>query len=308
MDSKWSVIESTPDLVASATLGHAKRYQPDWFREAMPTLQPILNDRNAAYNSWVYHGQQRDTPSYCEFKAARARARGAVDSARIEWIRAKAQEATESHFNGAMVWKCIHDLKAVDQGLWPVLAPPLSMQAGIFASLLRSRANAERMSQKYNSARRKKAMSFKVTVSGFPGSTGEAWMHLKGFLAQWWRFPIAYRIKTCAGVLQTYHRADDHELFAEELCVTVLDWHACPKVSLRERHVGFLIAGNHQLHGGQQCHASASQRAGGTIIRNYVVAFLPVSRRAYRLATKTPPHVPPRRTIIKSHMKVQGCG
>ena len=38
----------------------------------------------------------------------------------MEWIRAKAHEATESSFNAAIVWKCIHDLKAVDQGLRPV--------------------------------------------------------------------------------------------------------------------------------------------------------------------------------------------
>ena len=30
----------------------------------------------------------------------------------MKWIESKALAATESRFNGAIIWKCIHDLQA----------------------------------------------------------------------------------------------------------------------------------------------------------------------------------------------------
>ena len=51
---------------------------------------------------------------------ARSRARASISSARVDWIKAKAQAATESRFNGAVVWKCIHDLQSCTRGLAPV--------------------------------------------------------------------------------------------------------------------------------------------------------------------------------------------
>eukprot|EP00117_Sycon_ciliatum_P040182 scpid77327/ scgid29567/ len=65
-------------------------------------------------------GQQRDTPFHQEFKAARSNARAAIDTARVDWIKAKAQAATDARFNGAVVWKCIHDLQSAGRGLQPL--------------------------------------------------------------------------------------------------------------------------------------------------------------------------------------------
>ena len=62
---------------------------------------------------------RRDTPFHHEFKAARSNARAAIDTAIVDWVKSKAQEATDSRFNGTVVWKCIHDLQSAGRGLQP---------------------------------------------------------------------------------------------------------------------------------------------------------------------------------------------
>ena len=58
ISEKWSSIKSTLDTSASSALGFCKRGQPDWFHEALPNIQHLLDTRNAAYEDWLRRGQQ----------------------------------------------------------------------------------------------------------------------------------------------------------------------------------------------------------------------------------------------------------
>ncbi|XP_065178719.1 uncharacterized protein LOC135809311 [Sycon ciliatum] len=120
IDQKWSNVKAAIDKSAASVLGFSRRRQPDWFREAESAIQPLLDERNRCYTDWLCSGQSRDCSHYTAFKVARSRARASISSARVDWIKAKAQAATESRFNGAVVWKCIHDLQSCTRGLAPV--------------------------------------------------------------------------------------------------------------------------------------------------------------------------------------------
>ena len=53
MDDEWTaasraLIESADELVGKIIV-----CQPDWFRESMGTLKPLLQSRNCAYTKWL---------------------------------------------------------------------------------------------------------------------------------------------------------------------------------------------------------------------------------------------------------------
>ena len=58
ISEKWSTIKSTLHTAASTALGFSKRRQPDWFQEALPNIQHLLDTWNAAYEDWLRRGQQ----------------------------------------------------------------------------------------------------------------------------------------------------------------------------------------------------------------------------------------------------------
>ncbi|XP_065194927.1 uncharacterized protein LOC135826225 [Sycon ciliatum] len=120
IDQKWSNVKAAIDKSAASVLGFSRRRQPDRFREAESAIQSLLDERNRCYTDWLCSGQSRDCSHYTAFKVARSRAPASISSARIDWIKAKAQAATESRFNGAVVWKSIHDLQSCTRGLAPV--------------------------------------------------------------------------------------------------------------------------------------------------------------------------------------------
>ena len=60
MEEKWSAVRSALVNTAEEVLGEAGRTQPDWFRESLGGLKPLITARNAAYIRWVRSGRQGD--------------------------------------------------------------------------------------------------------------------------------------------------------------------------------------------------------------------------------------------------------
>ena len=52
VDEKWSAVLSALVITAEDVLGRAGRPQPDWFRESLDELKPLLTLRNTAYSRW----------------------------------------------------------------------------------------------------------------------------------------------------------------------------------------------------------------------------------------------------------------
>ena len=116
ISEKWAVIRSALTEAANTALGVEKRRHPDWFRESIDSLEPILQKRNQLYLKWLRSGLSSDKRN---FSQARSEARRAVRAAKNAWFTGRAEEAQRSRFGGKLVWKCIRDMQYGRRGLVP---------------------------------------------------------------------------------------------------------------------------------------------------------------------------------------------
>ena len=59
---------------AEEVFGRVGNLQPDWFRESLEALQPLLVARNAAYSRWVRTGNMVDLSKFRVVRNASRRA------------------------------------------------------------------------------------------------------------------------------------------------------------------------------------------------------------------------------------------
>ena len=71
----------------------ARGHQPDWFRESMSTLKPLLESRNCAYTKWLATRKEEDL---ARFKQVRNVVRKAIRA--LKWFQSKAEEAERERF------------------------------------------------------------------------------------------------------------------------------------------------------------------------------------------------------------------
>ena len=101
--SEGAIIESTNELV-----GKMKGCQPDWLRESMGMLKPLLQIRNCAYTKCLASRNGHDS---ARFKQAWIIARRTIRDAKNSWFQEKAKEAEKERFEGENVWKCFRDMQ-----------------------------------------------------------------------------------------------------------------------------------------------------------------------------------------------------
>ena len=101
---------------AEEVLGRVGYLQPDWFRESMEALQPLLVARNAAYSKWLGTGNTEDLS---KFRQARSTARRAIRKAKNDWFQEKDNEIERERFGGKKVWKAIREMQCGRRGLLP---------------------------------------------------------------------------------------------------------------------------------------------------------------------------------------------
>ena len=90
VEGKWSVMKSALVETATSVLGNELRKHPDWFRDNMEVLEPLLQKRNNLYIKWLGTSNTLDHQMFAE---ARRKARLAVRTAENKWFVAKAEEA-----------------------------------------------------------------------------------------------------------------------------------------------------------------------------------------------------------------------
>ena len=61
IEEKWTVVQSALTETADQQLGKVFGNNPDWFREPMGRLTPLLQERNAAYQKYL-HSQRTRRP------------------------------------------------------------------------------------------------------------------------------------------------------------------------------------------------------------------------------------------------------
>lgn len=116
VQEKWSVVCSALTEAADDVLGRVRNSQPDWFRESMEELKPLLQHRNDAYRRWL---NSKKSVDLSRFKEARNASRRAVRNTKNRWFQEKAEEAERERFGGKKVWKCIRDMQRGRRGLRP---------------------------------------------------------------------------------------------------------------------------------------------------------------------------------------------
>ena len=104
------------DKLVGKVIGH----QPDWFRESMGTLKPLLQSRNCASTKWL---ASRKGDDMARFKQASIIARKAVRAAKNSWSQEKVKEAVKEPFGGKKFGNssgtCNMDIEdCYHQGLW----------------------------------------------------------------------------------------------------------------------------------------------------------------------------------------------
>ena len=124
VDEKWLAIQSA---TAEDVLGRAGQSQPNWFRDAMQELKPLLNLRDVAYSRWLGTGKQEDL---IRFKEARSEARRSARKAKNAWFQEKAEEIVKEWFVGKKVWKIISDMQRGRRGLIPSRAVTICDEDG----------------------------------------------------------------------------------------------------------------------------------------------------------------------------------
>ena len=92
---------------ASSMLGKVRRCHPDWFKESIDELKPLLEHRNTLYTKWLKSGQIQD---HLSFKQVQGEARQAICRAKNKCFQAKAEEAEREMFGGKKLWQCIRSM------------------------------------------------------------------------------------------------------------------------------------------------------------------------------------------------------
>ena len=99
-----------------AAVGRGRERQPEWFSDAAGVLQPLLDEKNAAYRRYL---QGNSVVAKREFRRQQRRVKLAVDNAKEEWICKAAGDAESAKKDGRKRWMCIRQLQMTYRGRRP---------------------------------------------------------------------------------------------------------------------------------------------------------------------------------------------
>ena len=131
VDDKWPSVRSGLVSAAEKVLGKVGCHQPDWFRESLSSLKPLLEARNAAFSRWLGSGRQADLR---RFREARGNARRAIREAKNAWFLRKAEEIGRKRFGSKEVWNAIRDMQWGRRGLLPSRSIVIHDEDGVLCS------------------------------------------------------------------------------------------------------------------------------------------------------------------------------
>ena len=108
VEDKWSFLKDTVRASAEAGIGRRGRCQSDWFIASSVSLDPLLRERSELYRRWVASGLRS---VYLAFADARRQARGAVRSAKENWIASHAAFVESGRFSGRHAWSAVGEIQ-----------------------------------------------------------------------------------------------------------------------------------------------------------------------------------------------------
>jgi len=90
VEDKWVRLESSLLEVAKSELSYEQCKRPDWFKDSMDSLEPLLCQKNHLYDKWLSTGHTDDHRRFCGAHTVAIRA---IRMAKNSWYQQKVKEA-----------------------------------------------------------------------------------------------------------------------------------------------------------------------------------------------------------------------
>ena len=116
VSDNWEILKSCIISAAETAVGRGRKKQPDWFLDAVDTLQPLLDQKNAAYSRFL---QANSVATKKEFRKHQRAVKHAVDAAKEEWISKVSGEAEKARKDGRQRWMYVRQLQMAFRGRRP---------------------------------------------------------------------------------------------------------------------------------------------------------------------------------------------
>jgi hypothetical protein len=126
-EENWMALKDCIMSCAEKCVGRSKRKQPDWFKDAIDVLTPLLADKQEAYNRFLCT-QNSETKK--EFRKCQRNVKKAVDEAKEKWIRNVIRDVELNNKDGKQKWKCIRKLQLAYAGRKPIRPAKFYKQDG----------------------------------------------------------------------------------------------------------------------------------------------------------------------------------
>ena len=126
-EENWMALKDCIMSCAEKCVGRSKRKQPDWFKDAIDVLTPLLADKQEAYNRFLCT-QNSETKK--EFRKCQRNVKKAVDEVKEKWIRNVIRDAELNNKDGKQKWQCIRKLQLAYAGRKPIRSAKFYKQDG----------------------------------------------------------------------------------------------------------------------------------------------------------------------------------
>ena len=124
VEEQWQALKDGIMTTADASVGHARKKQPDWFIDATDILTPLLDDKAKARQKYL---QVQSSSARSEFRLCQRLVKRAVDEAKEAWISKVIGDA-EHNRDGKLRWDCIKKLQTAFHGRRPARSVRLQKQ------------------------------------------------------------------------------------------------------------------------------------------------------------------------------------
>ena len=107
-EGKWQKMRKSLTSAAENVLGWEKHHHPNWFRDSITVLEPMIQKRNMLFAKWLSSHSSKDRQRYVTQRRMVAKE---VKRAKNAWFQRKADEIERSMKGGVGTWKGLRDIQ-----------------------------------------------------------------------------------------------------------------------------------------------------------------------------------------------------
>ena len=127
----WETLKNCMVSAGEVVVWRGGNTQLDWFTDSADTLQPLLDEKNAAYDRFL---QAKSQSNKKEFRRNQRIVKRAVDTAKEDWICKVASDAEKAKKDSHQRWMCVRQLQMACRGCRPRRSTALMKEDGEMTS------------------------------------------------------------------------------------------------------------------------------------------------------------------------------